>query len=179
MIKKVTKNDAGEYTCKAFQVSTTGSSFEEKTIRLNIKHKPYFIHRNTYGSRNVTYGYVGGMVNLTCEATAEPPANFTWSANNKKFSHKNHHIFTANHISMLQIMIKNSTAFGKYRCEAKNELGTISREIQLKEGTKPDPPSRYPPSTATTHWTAANHPPPLLLLPQLAPATLPTPTCQP
>ncbi|EDS35755.1 conserved hypothetical protein [Culex quinquefasciatus] len=143
MIKKVTKNDAGEYTCKAFQVSTTGSSFEEKTIRLNIKHKPYFIHRGTYGSRNVTYGYVGGMVNLTCEATAEPPANFTWSANNKKFSHKSHHIFTANHISMLQIMIKNSTAFGKYRCEAKNELGTISREIQLKEGTKPDPPSRF------------------------------------
>lgn len=65
--------------------------------------KPYFIHRGTYGSRNVTYGYVGGMVNLTCEATAEPPANFTWSANNKKFSHKSHHIFTANHISMLQV----------------------------------------------------------------------------
>lgn len=39
MIKKVTKNDAGEYTCKAFQVSTTGSSFEEKTIRLNIKRE--------------------------------------------------------------------------------------------------------------------------------------------
>lgn len=142
LIKRVSKNDSGEYTCKAFQVSTAGSSFQEKTIRLNIKHKPYFVNRGYY-SGNVTYGYVGGAVNLTCEATAEPAANFTWSANNKKFSHKSHLIYSGQHVSMLQIMIKNSTVFGKYKCEAKNELGTISREILLKEGTKPDPPSRF------------------------------------
>lgn len=46
-IKKVVQNDSGEYTCKAFQISATGSSFEEKTIRLNIKRtytvpKPLF-----------------------------------------------------------------------------------------------------------------------------------------
>ncbi|XP_058453999.1 neural cell adhesion molecule 2-like [Malaya genurostris] len=142
LIKRVSKNDSGEYTCKAFQVSAAGSSFQEKTIRLNIKHKPYFPKRG-YGAVNVTYGYVGGAVNLTCEAAAVPPANFTWSANNKKFSHKNHPIYSGQHVSLLQIMIKNSSAFGKYKCEAKNELGTISREILLKEGTKPDPPSRF------------------------------------
>ncbi|XP_055591877.1 neural cell adhesion molecule 2-like [Uranotaenia lowii] len=144
LIKKVSKMDSGEYTCKAFQVSTTGSSFEEKTIRLNIRHKPFFPKKGIYGTlSNTTYGYVGGTVNLTCEAVAEPPANFTWSSNNRKFSHKNHIIYGGPHVSMLQILIKNSTVFGKYKCEAKNDLGTISREIHLKEGTKPDPPSRF------------------------------------
>ncbi|XP_055540722.1 neuroglian-like [Wyeomyia smithii] len=142
LIKRVSKTDSGEYTCKAFQVSAAGSSFQEKTIRLNVKHKPVFPRRG-YGSANITYGYVGGSVNLTCEAMAEPPANFTWSANNKKFTHKSHLIYSGPHVSLLQITIKNSTAFGKYKCEAKNELGTIARDIQLREGTKPDPPSRF------------------------------------
>ena len=113
------------------------------------------------------YGYVGGMVNLTCEATAEPPANFSWSANNKKLTPKSHIIYNGRHVSMLQvrgwwrphhgpllllihfflflrfiqIMIKTSSIFGKYKCEAKNELGSVTQEIHLKEGTKPDPPS--------------------------------------
>uniref|UniRef100_A0A182QG23 Neural cell adhesion molecule 1 n=1 Tax=Anopheles farauti TaxID=69004 RepID=A0A182QG23_9DIPT len=140
-IKKVVQNDSGEYTCKAFQISATGSSFEEKTIRLNIKHKPYLPARKT--SVSDAYGYVGGVVNLTCEATAEPPANFTWSANNKKLTPKSHIIYTGRHVSMLQIMIKTSSIFGKYKCEAKNELGTVTQEIHLKEGTKPDPPSLF------------------------------------
>lgn len=38
-IKKVSKNDSGEYTCKAFQISTTISNVKEQTIRLNIQRK--------------------------------------------------------------------------------------------------------------------------------------------
>uniref|UniRef100_A0A1S4H1B3 Neural cell adhesion molecule 1 n=1 Tax=Anopheles gambiae TaxID=7165 RepID=A0A1S4H1B3_ANOGA len=140
-IKKVVQNDSGEYTCKAFQISATGSSFEEKTIRLNIKHKPYMPPWKK--SISDAYGYVGGMVNLTCEATAEPPANFSWSANNKKLTPKSHIIYNGRHVSMLQIMIKTSSIFGKYKCEAKNELGSVTQEIHLKEGTKPDPPSLF------------------------------------
>lgn len=30
------------------------------------------------------YGYIGGEVNLTCEAVAEPAANFTWYRQHKK-----------------------------------------------------------------------------------------------
>uniref|UniRef100_A0A182J736 Neural cell adhesion molecule 1 n=2 Tax=Anopheles atroparvus TaxID=41427 RepID=A0A182J736_ANOAO len=140
-IKKVVQSDSGEYTCKAFQISATGSSFEEKTIRLNIKHKPYLPQWKT--SVSDAYGYVGGMVNLTCEATAEPPANFSWWANNKKLTSKSHIIHSGRHVSMLQIMIKSSSLFGKYKCEAKNELGSVSQEIHLKEGSKPDPPSLF------------------------------------
>ncbi|XP_035774509.1 hemicentin-1-like isoform X1 [Anopheles albimanus] len=140
-IKKVTQNDTGEYTCKAFQISTTGSSFEEKTIRLNIKHKPYLPKWKP--SVVDAYGYVHGMVNLTCEAAAEPPANFTWYAGGKKLTPKSHTIHYGQHVSMLQISIKTSSSFGKYKCEAKNELGSVSQEINLKEGTKPDPPSLF------------------------------------
>lgn len=39
IIKNVTKSDSGEYTCKAFQVSTTISNVKEQTIRLNIQRK--------------------------------------------------------------------------------------------------------------------------------------------
>lgn len=33
---------------------------------------------------NEVYGYIGGEVNLTCKALAEPTANFTWFRQHKK-----------------------------------------------------------------------------------------------
>lgn len=39
LIKNVLKSDSGEYTCKAFQISSALSNVEEKTIRLNIQRK--------------------------------------------------------------------------------------------------------------------------------------------
>lgn len=70
-----------------------------QTTKINTD-KPYI---PDYSRGNVTYGYVGGKVNLSCDAVAEPPANFTWSSNNKKFSHKNHTIYGGQHVSLLQV----------------------------------------------------------------------------
>lgn len=39
LVKKVSRDDSGEYTCKAFQVSTTISNVQEQTIRLNVQRK--------------------------------------------------------------------------------------------------------------------------------------------
>lgn len=39
LVKKVSRNDSGEYLCKAFQVSTTISNVQEQTIRLNVQRK--------------------------------------------------------------------------------------------------------------------------------------------
>lgn len=39
LIKRVYKNDSGEYTCKAFQISSAISNVKEQTIRLNIQRK--------------------------------------------------------------------------------------------------------------------------------------------
>lgn len=39
LIKRVFKNDSGEYSCKAFQISSALSNVKEQTIRLNIQRE--------------------------------------------------------------------------------------------------------------------------------------------
>jgi len=39
LIKSVSRNDTGEYTCKAFQVSAEITNVQEQTIRLNVQRK--------------------------------------------------------------------------------------------------------------------------------------------
>ncbi|KAJ6649771.1 Limbic system-associated membrane protein, partial [Pseudolycoriella hygida] len=138
-IKKVSKNDSGEYTCKAFQISTTISNVKEETIRLNIQHKPIPPPRKA--SADVQFGYLYGVVNLTCEAEAEPAADFTWYRHNKKLNPKVHLIHSQGHESILQILVNDSKAFGDYKCKAENSLGTLERIITLTEGVKPEKPS--------------------------------------
>lgn len=43
-IKNVLKDDSGEYTCRAFQISSVLSNVDERTIRLNIQCKHLFVH---------------------------------------------------------------------------------------------------------------------------------------
>lgn len=43
------------------------------------------VHRTPVHAKvNQAYGYLGGEVNLTCEAVAEPAANFTWYRQHRK-----------------------------------------------------------------------------------------------
>lgn len=49
------------------------------------------------------YGYLRGIVNITCEAEAEPPAKFTWYRDDKELSPKHHFIHTQGHESVLQV----------------------------------------------------------------------------
>ncbi|KAG4072544.1 hypothetical protein HA402_004633 [Bradysia odoriphaga] len=138
-IKKVSKNDSGEYTCKAFQISTTISNVKEQTIRLNIQHIP--IRPPQKASADVQFGYLYGIVNLTCEAEAEPAAEFTWYRHNKKLNPKVHLIHSEGHESILQILVNDSKAFGEYKCKAENSLGTLERVITLTQGVKPEKPT--------------------------------------
>ncbi|RXG56653.1 hypothetical protein Avbf_13794 [Armadillidium vulgare] len=71
---------------------------------------------------NESYSYITGVVNLTCEALAEPQANFTWL--------KDDNILT----------VKDDNTFGDYECKAQNRLGTLARVITLEKGEKPSIP---------------------------------------
>lgn len=39
LIRRVSKHDSGEYSCKAFQISSSLSNVKEQTIRLNIQRE--------------------------------------------------------------------------------------------------------------------------------------------
>lgn len=39
-----------------------------------------------------------------------------------------------------QVKLSNATVFGKYRCRAKNEIGSTQRDILLQQGVQPKPP---------------------------------------
>ncbi len=54
-------------------------------------------------SADVQFGYLYGTVNLTCEAEAEPAADFTWYRQNKKLNPKVHLIHSEGHESILQV----------------------------------------------------------------------------
>ncbi|GLV31343.1 factor of interpulse interval [Carabus blaptoides fortunei] len=136
-IANVTLNDKGTYTCRAYQVSQVTSMFEEKSIKLNVQHKPMHekpVHVRAYQA----YGYIGGEVNLTCEAVAEPAANFTWFRQHKKTIPGR--IIQIPHLSTLQLYVQNDSTFGDYLCKATNKLGTLDQIISLQKGVKPPKP---------------------------------------
>lgn len=66
-------------------------------IRISID-KPYMKRIE----QEIRFGYIKGYVNLTCEADAEPPAEFIWYRDGKKVFHNVHN---GPHISILQVSI--------------------------------------------------------------------------
>lgn len=82
-----------------------------------------------------------GTVNLTCEAIAEPAANFTWHSNDGPVSKNTGRIFEDTHVSVLTIHIKDQSVFQDYKCVAKNFIGTMERVISLTEGQRPKTPA--------------------------------------
>ncbi|XP_055838579.1 neural cell adhesion molecule 2 [Episyrphus balteatus] len=142
-IKSVTETDDGEYTCRAFQISETVTDVQDKTILLRIQKKPHWSSNETI---NNYYAYLGGFVNLSCEAIAEPPASFTWIYDNKAISSNiksDYRIFYELHSSVLEINVRNENQFGEYKCKVANPLGHLERTIRLKRGHKPVAPSKF------------------------------------
>lgn len=58
---------------------------------------------------------------------------------------------TSSDAFMLQIQIANESFFGRYECQAKNNLGHISRIFDLQRGEKPAPPTSIEVVKVTVH----------------------------
>ncbi|XP_017467825.1 PREDICTED: igLON family member 5 [Rhagoletis zephyria] len=140
-VRKVTQNDTGEYTCRAYQVNTIASDMQERTILMKIEHKPFWMHNHHI---SLQYVYVNGSVSIPCQAIAEPPANFTWykNSNKKRLRNDKHYSFeTDYYASNLTIQARDDSVYDTYRCLAENNLGAIERSTVLERGVKPPPPT--------------------------------------
>ncbi|GLV31354.1 factor of interpulse interval [Carabus blaptoides fortunei] len=138
-IDNVTLDDRGTYTCRAYQVSQVTSMYEEKSIKLDVYHKP-MRKRFAHSKVNQVYGYVGGIANLTCEVIAVPDASIGWFRPYKDLAKMQGTLSTKPNWSALQFQIKDVTAFGDYLCKATNDIGTLNQIITLLEGVKPPKP---------------------------------------
>ncbi|KAL7740609.1 hypothetical protein ACLKA6_009492 [Drosophila palustris] len=139
-IRNVSQSDAGEYTCRAMRITPTFSDSDQITILLRIQHKPHWFYNETLP---IQYAYVGGAVNLSCDAMGEPPPSFTWLHNSKGIVGFNHRIFMADYGATLQLQIRNTSQFGDYKCKVANPLGMLERVIKLRPGAKPIGPTRF------------------------------------
>lgn len=80
--------------------------------RVSLPDKP----RRLLKSYDYYYGYIKGFVNITCEAIAEPSAEFTWKRDDKKMPliSNYHQIFTSENQSVLQVSCTENTLEKNY-----------------------------------------------------------------
>ncbi|XP_030383001.1 igLON family member 5 [Scaptodrosophila lebanonensis] len=141
LINRVTQNDTGEYTCRAYQVNSIASDMQERTVLMKIEHKPLWTYKHQL---SLQYAYVNGTTSIMCESQAEPPANFTWHRNKKRLHNDKYYtIDSDNYWSRLTINVLDHSVFDNYRCRAFNHLGSIERTIKLDKGEKPPPPVTF------------------------------------
>ncbi|CAL4117298.1 unnamed protein product, partial [Meganyctiphanes norvegica] len=136
IVRNATMSDGGQYKCQALQLTMATSDLGSTIINVNVHHKPQW--RGVGNEESQAYGFVHGEVNLTCEAEAEPSANFTWLKDQQPVQLSDTvKIINQDHKSVLQLTLSESDMFGDYTCKAENHLGTLERVIILSEGAKP------------------------------------------
>ncbi|XP_068216651.1 neural cell adhesion molecule 1-like [Palaemon carinicauda] len=138
IVHNATLEDAGEYQCRAMQLSSMTSNIESLRIDVKVHHKP----RSSNNNNDQAYSYVSGTVNLTCEAIAEPKANFSWMKDQETLMPSDRvQIINFPNKSILQLTVADPNMFGDYECVAENHLGTLERVIILERGSKPAKPT--------------------------------------
>ncbi|KAL1506578.1 hypothetical protein ABEB36_005911 [Hypothenemus hampei] len=139
LIKNVSISDADrKYICRGFNVAT--GDFADKKISLVVIHPPR-PPRLTYAKDNIVHGYIGGIVNLTCEVEARPPPKIEWYQRESGEKIIGKRVTTDNpNVSTLLVMIKKPEDFTDYKCQATNSRGKLDTIFTVVEGTQPYPP---------------------------------------
>ncbi|KAL1139380.1 hypothetical protein AAG570_006364 [Ranatra chinensis] len=156
-ISNITHEDMGVYQCRAFQTTSQTSKILVKSINLNVLHKPRWRgvgrqQKNKTGNlaKELAYGYLSGMVNLSCEAEGRPAPTFVWRRNNTvlvtgamhyPYADNNITIINEPHRTVLQFLVTGPGVLGDYECSATNSLGKIKKTIELELGVKPKRPT--------------------------------------
>ncbi|GFT37700.1 uncharacterized protein TNCV_3310281 [Trichonephila clavipes] len=99
-IHDLTRNDAGEYKCKAFVFTHLSSQIKDFDIKLHVQYVPEIIGEQ----RISTYASVGSKKNLTCTVTGDPIPIFQW-LHDEMIIHnntKNFVIYSTENTSVLQ-----------------------------------------------------------------------------
>uniref|UniRef100_T1J3N4 Uncharacterized protein n=1 Tax=Strigamia maritima TaxID=126957 RepID=T1J3N4_STRMM len=119
VIRNVTRQDGGVYLCRGSLVTKYMSHFNMTEIKVIVQYEPEW----KAGQPAEAYSFIGGMVNLTCEADGEPAPNYEWL---KSFipitSDESKQIYYEDKKTILEISVETSD-FDYFTCSAFNDLG--------------------------------------------------------
>ena len=135
IIKNITLNDTGPYTCHTLHLTPEASIVQNKTVLLKTPSKPILTSWSTHPNELVLRDTA---CSLACSVTAAPSAQFYWYFRENNSTP----IIRLKNSSSTQIRntLNNSTLnlyllrhFGQYLCRAVNNLGTAEQLFLLRE----------------------------------------------
>ncbi|XP_065816067.1 B-cell receptor CD22-like [Labrus bergylta] len=128
VFSSIKSSDSGEFSCKA--ENDLGKP-TYKWISIDVKYAPQFPSVSVSPSAEIVEG---SSVTLNCSSDANPAANYTWFKKNGPLN-----LNPSNAGAQLVLSSVNSSASGKYYCEAENTLGRRTSKhisINVKWGGK-------------------------------------------
>ncbi|KAG1714570.1 Hemicentin-1 [Nymphon striatum] len=111
----ISRDKAGTYTC----IVTNRHGTVQTTATINVQYKPDC-------SISVSDPNEQGLVNLTCQATANPlhPIHFVWSRDNETMPAASYFDeFSNQYYSLLNVRQGDPEYYGQYECVANNSIG--------------------------------------------------------
>ncbi|OQV13367.1 putative Neural cell adhesion molecule 1 [Hypsibius exemplaris] len=143
-IRNVSRADEGQYDCDATQmVGDSTSNFKRKAISLVVNYPPEFQDKNA----EIHYSFLGGEVNLTCQAEGEPQPEYDWGYYDGSFVDipltelKNREDFSDPSRTQLVKNMSDASQFRELVCRARNQLGTAEKIYRVIEVDQPAPPN--------------------------------------
>ncbi|XP_030037290.2 fasciclin-2 isoform X1 [Manduca sexta] len=126
----------GSIVCEA----TNEMGSDVKEMYLEVLHKPYFNKLVKF-----EWGWTGKTVNLSCAHKSNPPAEIVWRYHGNDIRTEEQVEINKNLLEMLSsakdhylpIIIDKNFSYGIYECEAKNEIGAVTKTVTLKQGFVP------------------------------------------
>ena len=95
------------------------------TLFFSLADEPYFA-----SSPESVEAFEGSKIILTCKAISEPPSRIVWKKYDEAVDLDNERIFQTIQGSLIITDVSLSDE-GVYSCKAANELGSISKEVQV------------------------------------------------
>lgn len=133
LIKNVTLQDDGTYTCRA-RVMNTGE-LAERNIKVEVHTLPKFDEKMVSQVEVID----GEPASITCLATGKPPPTYQWirSATSLNLGASNERFSVNERTGVLTITRVSREDNGPIKCAASNAAGIVEKEVNLVVVVKP------------------------------------------
>ncbi|XP_013380213.1 nephrin isoform X1 [Lingula anatina] len=140
-VYNVSKTDSGAFVCTA----KNGIGIEAtKIVELIVKYPPEIEKLEVKSAAEL-----GARGKVVCKAEGAPPVSFTWFKGSEpinvslaRYSVEHQKLDFIHYVTYLYIHNVTEKDYGRYKCVARNDLGSDSFLVRFDKTSKPDPPSK-------------------------------------